>query len=202
VRSRFLVSRSPTSLSVGSASRTVWTVSTTFVLARTGEPVVGNAASDPARGATTRRLLDLQAQGLLSTQDVHVAPEGLGVSERTVLRWLRQGQDGQDLTHRSRVRLRSPMNCVPSWRSGGETWPPSTASSSPKRRPVVQPHPRARPSSGLARDLLARGSGGPGQRRACPAPTMCSSNGHPPATRRGRPTTSRYRSSATWSNHG
>jgi putative transposase len=66
---------------------------------------VGNAASDPARGATTRRLLDLQAQGLLSTQDVHLAAEGLGVSERTVWRWLRQGQDGQDLTHRSRVRF-------------------------------------------------------------------------------------------------
>ena len=66
---------------------------------------MGNAASDPAHGATTRRLLDLQAQGLLSTQDVHLAAEGLGVSERTVWRWLRQGQDGQDLTHRSRVRF-------------------------------------------------------------------------------------------------
>src|ERR1035437_6516746 len=51
------------------------------------------------------------------------------------------------------------MNCVPGWRSGGETWPPSTVSSSPRRRPVVQPHPRARRSSGPSHVMCCPGIG-------------------------------------------
>ena len=52
-----------------------------------------------------RRLVALEETGRLGVEQVELAAGGLGVSSRTVWRWVRQAQAGQGLGRRPRGRF-------------------------------------------------------------------------------------------------
>ena len=59
----------------------------------------------PDRSAVVRRLAALEGEGRLGSEQVQLAADGLGVSERTVWRWVRQARAGEGLDRRPRERF-------------------------------------------------------------------------------------------------
>ena len=57
------------------------------------------------RAAVVRRLVALEETGRLGVEQVELAAGGLGVSSRTVWRWVRQARAGQGLGRRPRGRF-------------------------------------------------------------------------------------------------
>ena len=57
------------------------------------------------RAAVVRRLVALEETGRLGVEQVELAAGGLGVSSRTVWRWVRQARAGEGLGRRPRGRF-------------------------------------------------------------------------------------------------
>lgn len=57
---------------------------------------MGDAASQALRRAAADRLAELACSGSLTSEHVRLSAETLGVSERTVWRWLRARRTGHD----------------------------------------------------------------------------------------------------------
>jgi putative transposase len=60
---------------------------------------------EPGREAAVRRLAALEDEGRLGCEQVRLAAGSLGVSERTVWRWVRQARAGEGLVRRPRGRF-------------------------------------------------------------------------------------------------
>lgn len=59
----------------------------------------------PDRAAVVRRLAALEDASRLGSEQVQSAADALGVSERTVWRWVRQARAGEGLSRRPRGRF-------------------------------------------------------------------------------------------------
>ena len=59
----------------------------------------------PDRAAVVRRLVALEGEGRLGSEQVRLAAGALEVSERTVWRWVRQARAGEGLDRRPRERF-------------------------------------------------------------------------------------------------
>ena len=71
-----------------------------------GGPVGSWLVDGPGREAVVRRLAALEDTGRLGSQQVRLAGGALGVSERTMWRWVRQARGGEGLSRRPRGRFR------------------------------------------------------------------------------------------------